>query len=309
MSIAPTIADTIGDTPLVALRRISESCGVEILVKLESRNPAGSVKDRVARALVDDAERRGVLRPGATLVEPTSGNTGIALAMLAAVRGYRLMLALPEAVSQERVSLLRSYGAEVILTAGSLMGPAVAQAEVLARSIPGAVQLRQFDNPANPAVHEHTTAPEIWRDTDGKLDHFVAGIGTGGTITGVGRFLRRAAPRVRVVGVEPSAAAVLSGGVVGHHRIQGIGAGFVPKVLDRTVVDEVIAVDEEAARSAMRRAAREDGVLAGISSGAALAAALELARRPDVRGHRIVVIFPDGGERYLSSPIFSSMVE
>lgn len=280
---------------------------MEILAKLESANPAGSVKDRIAVAMVDDAEERGVLVPGATIVEPTSGNTGIALAMIAAARGYRLVLSMPEAMSAERAGLLRAYGAEVVLTPGTLMAPAVEQAEALRASIPGAVMLRQFENPANPAAHERTTAEEIWDDTSGRLDVFVAGVGTGGTVTGVGRVLKRRLAGVRVAGVEPAAAAVLSGRVAGQHGIQGIGAGFVPAVLDRSVIDEVIAVDERDAAEAARRAARADGVLAGISSGAALAACLRLATRPDLRGRRFVVIFPDAGERYVSTPFFRAL--
>jgi cysteine synthase A len=301
MPIAERIADTIGGTPLVRLPRISEAAGVELLAKLEARNPGGSVKDRIARAMCDDAVARGVLAPGATLVEPTSGNTGIALAMIAAACGYRCVLTMPEAVSRERVALLRAYGAEVILTSGSLMGPAVEQARALGESIPGAVMLRQFDNPANPAIHERTTGEEIWRDCDGKIDLFVAGVGTGGTITGVGRVLKRRAPSVRMVGVEPAGAAVLTGGPIGQHRLQGLGAGFVPSVLERGLLDEVLAVGDEEALDAMRRLARDEGVLAGISSGAALAAALRLAARPEHQGARFVVMFPDSGERYLGT--------
>jgi cysteine synthase A len=262
------------------------------------------VKDRVARAMVDDAEARGALKPGATLIEPTSGNTGIALAMIAAARGYRLILTMPEAMSRERVTLLRAYGAEVILTAGALMKGAVEQAEALATTTPGSVMLRQFENPANPRVHSETTAEEIWRDLGGRIDLFVAGIGTGGTITGVGRVLKQRQPSVRVVGVEPEAAAVLTGGPAGQHGIQGIGAGFIPKNLDRSVLDEVMAVDDASAMDAARRLAETEGVLAGVSSGAALAAAQRLFARESWRGRRAVLIFPDGGERYLSTPLF-----
>jgi len=301
MRIAASIIETIGGTPLVRLEGLSREAGAEILVKLEHVNPAGSVKDRVARAMVDDAEARGVLRPGALIVEPTSGNTGIALAMIAARRGYRLVLTMPEAMPAARVALLRAYGAEVLLTPGALMTPAVEQAQLYAGSVPGAVMLKQFENPANPAVHQRTTGEEIWRDTGGRLDYFVAGIGTGGTITGVGRLLRQRSPGTIVVGVEPALAAVLTGGPVGNHILAGIGAGFVPRVLDRSVVDEVLAVEEDEGLDAARRVAREDGVPVGISSGAALAAVLRLCQRPEARGRRIVVVFPDGGERYLET--------
>jgi cysteine synthase A len=304
MALVNSIAGAIGGTALVRLARLSAAWGVEILGKLESANPGGSVKDRVARAMVDDAEAQGLLGRGATLVEPTSGNTGIALAMIAAARGYRLVLTMPEAMSRERVAMLRAYGAEVMLTPGALMRGAVEQAELLGRTLPGAVLLRQFENPANPAVHAQTTAEEIWVDTGGKLDVFVAGVGTGGTITGVGRVLKQRLPAARVVAVEPAAAAVLSGGVAGQHAIQGIGAGFVPRVLDRAVIDEVVAVDDAEAMEAARRLAREDGVLAGISSGAALAAVARLAQRAEFAGRRFVVVLPDGGERYLSTALF-----
>jgi cysteine synthase A len=299
MAFHPSILDAVGGTPLVRLPRLSAEAGVELLAKIEWMNPAGSVKDRVARAMVEDAERRGLLRPGATLVEPTSGNTGIALAMIAAARGYRLILTMPEAVSLERRALLRAYGAEVILTPGVLMHAAVEQAEALRRTLPGAVMLGQFDNPANPDAHERGTAVELWRDTDGRIDVFVAGIGTGGTITGVGRFLRARSPATRIVGVEPAGAAVLSGGAIGTHRIQGIGAGFVPRVLERALLDEVIAVDDESAWETARRAGREEGVLGGPSAGAALAAALRIAPRHP--GARMVIVFADSAERYGSA--------
>jgi cysteine synthase A len=301
MRVAASVIDTIGGTPLVRLEALSRQAGVEILAKLEHLNPGGSVKDRVARAMVDDAEARGLLRPGALIVEPTSGNTGIALAMIAARRGYRLVLTMPAAMPATRVALLRAYGAEVLLTPGALMTPAVEQAQLYAASVPGAVMLRQFENPANPAVHERSTGPEILADCGGRLDVFVAGIGTGGTITGVGRALRARLPGVRVVGVEPALAAVLTGGPVGNHILAGIGAGFVPPVFDRSVVDEVLAVGEDESLEAARRVAREDGVPAGISSGAALAAVLRLAARPELSGKRVVVVFPDGGERYLDT--------
>lgn len=307
MALFQSISDLIGDTPLLRLGRLSDECGLEILAKLEGGNPAGSVKDRIARSMVDDAERSGQLKRGATLIEPTSGNTGIALAMIAAARGYKLKLTMPEAMSRERVALLKAYGAEVILTPGTLMREAVARAEQLGKETPGAVLLRQFDNPANPAVHASTTAPEIWRDAQGKLDLFVAGIGTGGTITGVARALKPLAPALFCVGVEPAGAAVLSGASPGQHHIQGIGAGFVPRVLDRALVDQVIAIAEEDAIGAARRLARAEGVLAGISSGAALAAVLKLASEPRWQGKRCVVMFPDAGERYVSTTLFRAM--
>jgi cysteine synthase A len=300
---AATIVDTIGGTPLVRLPRLSDAAGAELLAKLEHLNPAGSIKDRIARAMVDDAEARGLLAPGGTIVEPTSGNTGIALAMIAARRGYRLVITMPSAMPRSRVDLLRAFGAHVLLTPGALMRPAVQQAELYRRSVPGAITLGQFDNPQNPATHERTTAEEIWRDTGGQLDAFVAGIGTGGTITGIARALGPRLPGLRVFGVEPAAAAVLTGGPVGDHALAGIGAGFVPRVLDRSLVHEVLPVGEEEAFAAARRVAREDGVTAGISSGAALAAALRLCARPELRGRRIVVIFPDSGERYVGTKL------
>ncbi len=307
MAVFQSISDLIGDTPLLRLRRLSDECGLEILAKLEGGNPAGSVKDRIARSMVDDAERNGRLERGATLIEPTSGNTGIALAMIAAARGYKLRLTMPEAMSKERVALLKAYGADVILTPGSLMRQAVAKAEQLGRETDGAVLLRQFDNPANPAVHAATTAPEIWRDTEGKLDLFVAGIGTGGTITGVCRALKPRLPGLFSVGVEPAAAAVLSGSAPGQHHIQGIGAGFVPSVLDRSLVDQIVAISDGDAIVAARRLARAEGVLSGISSGAALAAVLQLAQDPRWKGKRCVVMFPDAGERYVSTTLFKGM--
>ncbi|MCC6648983.1 MAG: cysteine synthase A [Polyangiaceae bacterium] len=301
-----SIDQAVGATPLVHLARTSALAGAELFAKLESVNPAGSVKDRVARAMVDDAEARGLLGPGSVIVEPTSGNTGIALAMIAAARGYRLVLTMPEAMSKERVALLRAYGAEVVLTPGALMKQAVEQAEVLGRTTPGAVMLRQFENPANPRVHEQTTAEELWADTDGQLDAVIAGVGTGGTITGIARALRPRAASLRVIGVEPRGAAVLGGGRPGQHGLQGIGAGFVPPLLDRALLDEVIAVSDAEAIEAARAVARRDGVLAGISSGAALAAALAVARRPEIQGKRLVVVFADAGERYASTALFGS---
>ena len=307
MPLHPSVTDVIGRTPLVRLDKLSRAAGVELCAKLEGVNPAGSVKDRIARAMVDDAEKSGRLQPGSTIVEPTSGNTGIALAMIAAARGYRLVLTMPEAMSSDRLALLRAYGAEVITTPGSLMRAAVEQAELYGETTPGAVLLRQFDNPANPRVHAETTAEEIWRDTDGALDVLVAGIGTGGTITGVGRVLRERLPEVRIVGVEPLGAAVLSGAAPTGHRIPGIGAGFVPKVLDRTLLDEVLAVSEEEAIAAGRRLAREEGILAGFGGAAALAAALRVAERAEFAGRRLVVVLPDAGERYLSAPLFRAL--
>jgi cysteine synthase A len=304
VALVPSIDGAIGGTPLVRLARFSDAAGVELLAKVEALNPGGSVKDRIARAMVDDAAARGLLPAGATLVEPTSGNTGIALAMIAAARGLRLVLTMPEAMSRERVAMLRMYGAEVVLTPGALMRAAVERAEAIGRSTPGAVLLRQFDNPANPDAHERTTAEEIWRDTGGEIDVFVAGIGTGGTVTGVGRLLKRRAPGTRVVGVEPAAAAALTGGPVGPHGIQGLGAGFVPGVLDRGVLDEVVTVTDAEAVETARRLCRDEGIFAGISAGAALAAALRLAAtRPELRGRRFVVMVPDGGERYLSTSL------
>lgn len=302
-----SIADVIGDTPLVTLPRLSRELGVSIQAKLEGVNPAGSVKDRIARAMVDDAEASGRLRPGATLIEPTSGNTGIALAMIAAQRGYRLILTMPKAMSRERVQLLRAYGAEIVLTPGTLMKHAVEQAEQLGTTTPGSVLLRQFENPANPRVHAETTAEEIWRDTAGRVDVFVAGIGTGGTISGVGRVLKARSSGVRIVGVEPSGAAVLSGRAPAGHHIQGIGAGFVPKVLDRNVLDEVVAVSEQDSLDAARRLARSDGVLSGFSAGAAMAAVFRLAARPELFGRHFVVVLPDTGERYVSTPLFEAI--
>ncbi len=302
-----SIAEVIGGTPLISLSRLSAEVGATLFAKLEGVNPAGSVKDRIARAMVDDAEKEGRLKAGATLVEPTSGNTGIALAMMAAARGYKLVLTMPEAMSRERVQLLRGYGAEVVLTRGTLMQPAVEQAELLAESTPGSVLLGQFENPANPLAHERTTAEEILADTKEQLDYFVAGIGTGGTVTGVGRVLRRRVPSAKVVGVEPEGAAVLSGQSATGHHLQGIGAGFVPKVLDREVIDRIAVVSEKSALAAARRLARTEGILAGISSGAALAAALQIASEPDGQGKRIVVVLPDGGERYASTALFEAL--
>jgi cysteine synthase A len=302
------IAATVGRTPMVELRKIGAGLPARIAVKLESRNPCGSVKDRIGVAMIEDAEKRGTLRAGATIVECTSGNTGIALAFLAAARGYRLILTMPERMSAERVALLRYLGAEVVLTPGTLMRDARVKADELAASIPGSIKLEQFDNPANPEIHRRTTAVEIWDDTAGEVAVFVAGVGTGGTITGVGEFLKQKKPAVRVVAVEPENAAVLSGKTPRNHHIQGIGAGFVPKILNRAIIDEVATVSEDAAFENARRLAREEGILAGISSGAALAAALAVARRPELEGKLVVTVVCDTGERYVSTPLMSELV-
>ena len=298
----------IGHTPLLELCRIEASLGLQarILAKLEMLNPGGSVKDRVAKAMLDRAEAEGKLRPGAVIIEPTSGNTGIGLASVAAARGYRVIIVMPETMSVERRLLMKAYGAELVLTEGSRgMSGAIARAEELADEIPGAFIPGQFDNPANPAAHEATTGPEIWADTDGQVDIFVAGIGTGGTITGVGRYLKSKNPAVRVVGVEPATSAVLSGGAPGRHDLQGLGAGFVPRVLDTAVYDEILPVADEEAYAAGRRLGREEGVLAGISAGAAVHAAILLARRPENKGKTIVTLLPDTGDRYLSTKMFA----
>jgi cysteine synthase len=302
------VVSTVGSTPMVALRRVTEGLAARVAAKLESRNPAGSVKDRIAVAMIEDAEKKGILKRGATLVEPTSGNTGIALAMVAAARGYRVMLTMPEIMSRERVALLRYLGAEVVRTPGALMPPAVERARELLREVKGAVMLDQFNNPANPEVHRRTTAPEIWEATGGAVDVLVAGVGTGGTITGAGQALKEKKPSVRVVAVEPAKCAVLSGGKPQNHLIQGIGAGFVPSILDRSVIDEVIAVTEDDAFEAARRLAREEGIASGISSGAAVAAALSVASRPELAGKLVVVILPDAGERYVTTPLIQALV-
>ena len=310
MPIAPDITALVGRTPLVRLNRLPQAfdCKAEILAKLESFNPTASVKDRIAGAMVEAAERDGTIEAGRTvLVEPTSGNTGIALAMVAAARGYRLILTMPDTMSTERRSMLRAYGAELQLTPGSEgMQGAINLARELVDEIPGAYLLQQFDNPANPAVHARSTAEEIWSDTDGGLDAFVAGVGTGGTITGCARVLRERQPNLQVVAVEPAASPVLSGGSAGPHRIQGIGAGFVPPVLDPDLIDEVMTISDDEAMDIGRRLAREEGLLSGVSSGAAVAAALRLGKRPSMAGRRIVVILASFGERYLSTPMFSA---
>jgi cysteine synthase len=302
------IAATIGHTPLVELSRIGAGTGVRLLAKLESRNPGGSVKDRIAAAMIADAERAGTLRPGGVIVEATSGNTGIALAFVAATKGYTLHVTMPERMSRERLALLRYLGARVTLTPGALMREAVDKAEALRASIPGAVALDQFRNPANPEAHRLATAPEIWNDTAGAVDVFVAGVGTGGTITGVGQVLKARKPDVRVIAVEPANAAVLTGRRPANHMIQGIGAGFIPPLLDRSVIDEVVPIGDDEAFAHARRLAREEGILAGISSGATLAAALRLAARPAYAGKTIVFMICDSGERYTNGPLVGELV-
>lgn len=307
MKIYHTAADLVGRTPLLELGRIEKSYGLEavLLAKLEYLNPAGSVKDRIAKAMIEDAEEKGLLRKGTVIIEPTSGNTGIGLASVAAAKGYRLIITMPETMSVERRKLMQAYGAELVLTEGVKgMKGAIAKAEELSREIPGSFIPGQFVNPANPKVHKATTGPEIWEDTDGKVDIFVAGVGTGGTITGVGEFLKQKNPQVRIVAVEPSDSPVLSKGTAGSHKLQGIGAGFVPEVLDTKIYDEIIPVTSEAAFETGRQIARQEGVLVGISSGAAAWAAIELAKRPENKGKTIVALLPDTGDRYLSTPMF-----
>jgi len=297
----------IGRTPLLELTRLEREFGLEatLLAKLECFNPAGSAKDRVARAMIDDAEARGVLKPGAVIIEPTSGNTGIGLACVAVPRGYRVIIVMPETMSVERRQIMKAYGAELVLSEGPGMTNAIAKAEELAREIPGSFIPDQFNNPANAEAHYATTGPEIWEDTDGEVDLFVAGVGTGGTITGTGRYLKEQNPAVQVVGVEPASSPYLTKGQAGPHKIQGIGAGFVPKVLDTAVYDEIIPVENEAAFEMGRLLGKREGMLVGISSGAALWAAVELAKRPENRGKKIVVLLPDTGGRYLSTELFA----
>jgi len=299
------VVASVGRTPMVELGRVGKGLPGRVVAKLEMRNPSGSVKDRVGVALVEDAERRGILRPGMTLVEATGGNTGIGLALVAAVKGYRLVLTMPETMSVERVALLRHLGAEVVLTPGILMGDALARAKELVQQEPGSVMLGQFDNPANPEVHRRTTAVEVWDDSKGAVDVFVSAVGTGGTITGVGEVLKERRPGVRVVAVEPAVAAVLSGRPAGNHLIPGIGVGFIPEVLNRALLDEVIAVTDDEAFDAARRLAREEGILAGVSSGAALHAALAVAARAESVGKLIVVLLADSAERYVTTSLLA----
>ena len=306
-NIYTSAGQLIGHTPLLELVRMEKAEGLEarILAKLEYFNPAGSVKDRVAKAMIDDAEEKGLLKPGSVIIEPTSGNTGIGLAAVAAARGYRIIIVMPETMSVERRQLMKAYGAELVLTEGARgMKGAIAKAGELAKEIPGGFIPGQFVNPANPAAHRASTGPEIWEDTEGKVDVFVAGVGTGGTVTGVGAYLKERNPAVKVVAVEPAASPVLSKGTAGSHKIQGIGAGFVPEVLDTGVYDEVIAVENEDAFAAGKLVGRKEGVLVGISSGAAVWAAIQLAKRPENRGKTIVALLPDTGDRYLSTPLF-----
>lgn len=309
-NIKESALELIGGTPVLKLSRYAEKAGVTdatILAKLEYLNPAGSVKDRIALAMIEDAEEKGLLKPGATIIEPTSGNTGIGLAAVAAAKGYKAILTLPDTMSVERRNLLGAYGAELVLTEGAKgMKGAIAKAEELKESIPGAIILGQFVNPANPKVHRETTGPEIWEQTDGKVDIFVAGVGTGGTVTGVGEFLKSKNPDIKVVAVEPAGSPVLSQGTPGAHKIQGIGAGFVPDVLNTKVYDEVITIENEDAFAEGKAFAVSEGILVGISSGAALKAASILAKRPENKGKNIVALLPDSGDRYLSTPLFSN---
>lgn len=308
MNIYRSAEELIGRTPMLELRAIERELGLEarIVAKLESFNPAGSAKDRVAKSMIDDAEARGLLKPGAVIIEPTSGNTGIGLASVAAARGYRAVIVMPDSMSEERKLLMKAYGAELVLTDGAKgMQGAIDRAAELARETPNSFIPGQFDNPANPAAHYATTGPEIWEDLDGEVDFFVAGVGTGGTITGVGRYLKEMKPDVRIVAVEPSDSAVLSGGKAGAHALQGIGAGFVPKALDCSVYDEIATVTSADAYEMGRLMGRREGLPVGVSSGAALWAAVQIARRPQSKGRTIVVLFPDGGEKYLSTPMFS----
>ncbi len=307
-NIYTSAAQLIGRTPLLELTHIQQAHALEakLVAKLEFFNPAGSVKDRIAKAMIDDAEAKGLLKPGAVIIEPTSGNTGIGLASVAAAKGYRIILTMPETMSVERRQIMKAYGAELVLTEGTKgMKGAIAKAEELAKEIPNSFTPGQFTNPANPATHKATTGPEIWADTDGRVDYFVAGVGTGGTITGVGQYLKEQAPHVKVIAVEPKDSPVLSKGHSGAHKIQGIGAGFVPDTLDTTVYDEIIPVANDDAFATGKEIGRLEGVLVGISSGAAVWAALQIARRPEAKGKIIVALLPDTGDRYLSTPLFA----
>ncbi len=308
MPIYDSVVDTIGATPLIRLQRLGQKVGAHVLGKMESRNPCSSIKDRVGVAMIRDAERRGELKPGSVIVEATSGNTGIALAFAAAALGYRLIITMPENMSRERIVMLRMFGAKVVLTRGGMMREAVSKAKEILSQTPGAVSLEQFRNPANPEAHAVTTAREILADTDGQIGAFVAGVGTGGTISGVGRVLKDTCPEAKIVAVEPADSAVLSGKPAAPHFIQGIGAGFVPDNLDVDLVDEIIAVSERGALDYTRRLAREEGIMAGISSGAAVAAAMRVARRADMKGKNVVVILPDTGERYLSTALVEDLL-
>ena len=310
VSIAENITELIGNTPLVRLNRVTDGAGADVVAKLEFFNPANSVKDRIGVAMIDAAEEAGLIKPDTIILEPTSGNTGIALAMVCAARGYRCVLTMPDTMSTERRILLRAFGAELVLTPGAEgMAGAISKAEELAKNDQRYFVPQQFENPANPAIHRKTTAEEVWRDTDGKIDFFVAGVGTGGTITGVAQVIKERKPSVKFIAVEPSASAVLSGGQKGPHPIQGIGAGFIPPVYDEDVVDEIIQVGNEEALELARRLATEEGLLVGISSGAAVVAALQVARRPENKGKVLVVVLPSSGERYLSTVLFSDLAD